>query len=55
MKSSQLEASEKLEQLRVIENLVAIYVGIVKNPPKSIDTPNDLKQLKKILNKRNKL
>ena len=52
MKSSQLETSEKLEQLRAIENLVAIYVGIVKESPMSIDTPKDLK---KLLNKRNKL
>ena len=30
MKSSQLEFNEKLEQLRALENLVDIYVGIVK-------------------------
>ena len=55
MKSSQLESCEKLEQLRALESLIAIYVGIVKDSPISIDTPMDLKKLKKILNKRNKL
>ena len=49
MKSSQLEISEKLEQLRAIENLVDIYVGIVKDPPISIDTPKDLKKVKKTI------
>ena len=29
MKSSKLEINEKLEQLRALENLVDIYVGIV--------------------------
>ena len=55
MKSSQLESCEKLEQLRALENEIAIYVGIVKDSPVSIDTPKDLKKLKKILNKRKKL
>ena len=51
MKSSKLEQSEKLEQLRALENLVDIYVGLVKQPPISIDTPKDLKKLKKTLDK----
>ena len=55
MKSSKLEFSEKLEQLRALENIVDIYIGIVKDPPVSIDTPTDLKKLKKILNRRKKL
>ncbi|MEC8100054.1 MAG: 3-deoxy-manno-octulosonate cytidylyltransferase [Pseudomonadota bacterium] len=54
MKSSQLEISEKLEQLRAIENLVDIYVAIVRDPPVSIDTPKDLKKLKKLLKSRTK-
>ena len=33
MKNSKLEQSEKLEQLRALENLVDIYVGLVKQPP----------------------
>jgi len=53
-KSSKLEQSEKLEQLRVLENSENIFVGIIKNPPISIDTPKDLKKLKKKLNKRKK-
>ena len=32
-----------------------IYIGIVKDPPMSIDTPTDLKKLKKKLNRRKKL
>ena len=55
MKSSKLEFSEKLEQLRALENLVDIYIRIVKDPPMSIDTPTDLKKLKKKLNRRKKL
>tara|TARA_A100001015_G_scaffold319312_1_gene441810 strand:+ start:2632 stop:3375 length:744 start_codon:yes stop_codon:yes gene_type:complete len=54
MTNSKLESTEKLEQLRALENLVSIYVGIVKDPPISIDTPTDLKKLKNILNKRKK-
>ncbi|MEC8099927.1 MAG: 3-deoxy-manno-octulosonate cytidylyltransferase [Pseudomonadota bacterium] len=55
LKSSKLESSEKLEQLRALESLIAIYVGIVKDSPISIDTPMDLKKLNKILKKRNRL
>ena len=54
MKSSKLESSEKLEQLRALESLIAIYVGIVKDSPISIDTPVDLKKLKKNIKKKGK-
>ena len=34
----------------ILENNIDIHVGVVKNPPISIDTPNDLKSLIKHLN-----
>ena len=49
-KKSNIENYEKLEQLRALENNIDIHLGIVKNPPISIDTPNDLKSLIKHLN-----
>ena len=54
MTNSKLESTEKLEQLRALENLVSIYIGTVKDPPIRIDTQTDLKKLKNILNKRKK-
>jgi len=40
---SQLEKSEKLEQLRVIENGESIYLDVLKSvPPAGIDTQQDL-------------
>ncbi len=50
MGNSKLENSERLEQLRALENFVEIYVALVNRAPVSIDTPNDLKKLKKKLN-----
>ncbi len=50
MRTSKLENSERLEQLRALENFVDIYVALVNRPPISIDTPNDFKKLKKTLN-----
>lgn len=50
MQTSKLENSERLEQLRALENYVDIYVALVNRPPISIDTPNDFKKLKKTLN-----
>ncbi|MDC3024359.1 3-deoxy-manno-octulosonate cytidylyltransferase [Alphaproteobacteria bacterium] len=49
MKSSKLENSERLEQLRALENFVDIYVALVNNPPISIDTGTDLLKLRKRL------
>lgn len=50
MKSSKLENSERLEQLRALENFVDIFVTIVNKPPVSIDTRKDLLKLRKNLN-----
>ncbi|MGE3182332.1 MAG: 3-deoxy-manno-octulosonate cytidylyltransferase [Phycisphaerae bacterium] len=41
LKPTPLERSEKLEQLRVLENGVAIAVEIVERPSVGIDTPED--------------
>ncbi|MDX1924316.1 MAG: 3-deoxy-manno-octulosonate cytidylyltransferase [Rickettsiaceae bacterium] len=41
-KQSQLEISEKLEQLRALENGMKIGVCIVNSAPVSVDTPDDL-------------
>ena len=48
LKDSLLEDAESLEQLRALENNIKINVGIVRKPPFSIDTPEDLKKFKKI-------
>jgi 3-deoxy-manno-octulosonate cytidylyltransferase (CMP-KDO synthetase) len=46
---SQLEKCEKLEQLRAIENDMPVYVKIVQNKPNSVDTPEDLDRVRKII------
>ena len=48
LKSSLLENSENLEQLRALENNIKIDVGIIKDAPSSIDTPEDLKKFNNI-------
>jgi len=48
---SNLEACEKLEQLRALENNIEIGVCYVDNIPISIDTPNDLKKALEFYNK----
>lgn len=42
MKQTELELTERLEQLRFLENGTRILVGIVKNIPTSVDTAADL-------------
>lgn len=39
---SALEISEKLEQLRALENDMTINISIVQDNPKTVDTPEDL-------------
>ncbi|MCX7697899.1 MAG: 3-deoxy-manno-octulosonate cytidylyltransferase [Candidatus Goldbacteria bacterium] len=49
---SKYEEIEKLEQLRLIENLCRVKVVIVKSKSMSIDTAEDLKKFKKFLKKK---
>ncbi len=50
-KPSILELSEKLEQLRFLENGISIKMAITFETPISIDTPEDLVRAKKLLTK----
>ncbi len=54
MERSKLELQRKLEQLRALENKMTIYVGYVKSSPLSVDTENDLKEIKKLMGKNEK-
>ena len=46
---SKLELERKLEQLRALENRMSIQVGYVKDSPLSVDTEEDLIEIKKIM------
>jgi 3-deoxy-manno-octulosonate cytidylyltransferase (CMP-KDO synthetase) len=50
LKPSQLEETEKLEQLRALENGIAIKVGETTYETIGVDTPMDLKRVEKCLN-----
>ena len=47
---SQLERTEKLENLRMLENGMNIYMAVVNEIGISIDTPEDFERAKKYLN-----
>jgi 3-deoxy-manno-octulosonate cytidylyltransferase (CMP-KDO synthetase) len=49
MKPTQLEVSESLEQLRALENGRRIKVVEVRYNPVSVDTPEDLERVRKIV------
>jgi 3-deoxy-manno-octulosonate cytidylyltransferase (CMP-KDO synthetase) len=49
---STLEKSERLEQLRFLENDIAIYVGETPYDSVGVDTEEDLQRVAEILNKR---
>ena len=44
-----LEDAEKLEQLRAMENGMSIHVGYVNSSPLSVDTEQDLEEIKRIM------
>jgi len=49
LERTKLELKKKLEQLRALENNMKIDVGFVKYCPLSVDTKNDLIEVKKIM------
>jgi 3-deoxy-manno-octulosonate cytidylyltransferase (CMP-KDO synthetase) len=49
LERSKLELERKLEQLRALENDMSIHVGYIKSSPLSVDTANDLIEVKKIM------
>jgi|TARA_B110000211_G_scaffold147212_1_gene167703 3-deoxy-manno-octulosonate cytidylyltransferase (CMP-KDO synthetase) len=49
LERSKLELERKLEQLRALENKMSIHVGFIKSSPLSVDTKNDLIEVKKIM------
>ena len=51
LKRSKLELERKLEQLRAMENNMSIHVGYVKTSPLSVDTEDDLNEVRKLLKK----
>ena len=51
LKRSKLELERKLEQLRAMENNLAIHVGYVESSPLSVDTEKDLIEVKKLMEK----
>ena len=51
LKRSKLEIERKLEQMRAIENKMKIDVGYIDACPLSVDTENDLKEVRKKMEK----
>ena len=51
LKRSKLELERKLEQLRALENSMTIHVGYINSSPLSVDTKNDLMEVRKIMEK----
>ena len=49
LERSKLELERKLEQLRALENGMSIHVGYINSSPLSVDTKNDLIEVKKIM------
>lgn len=52
LRQSDLEKKESLEQLRALENDMSIFVKVVDSHPVSVDTPEDLKKVIKIINEK---
>ena len=51
LKRSKLELERKLEQLRALENKMIIHVGYVGSSPLSVDTEEDLIEVKNLMKK----
>ena len=49
LKRSKLELERKLEQLRALENSMSIHVGYINSSPLSVNTKNDLMEVRKIM------
>jgi 3-deoxy-manno-octulosonate cytidylyltransferase (CMP-KDO synthetase) len=49
LKRTKLELERKLEQLRALENSMSIHVGYVETSPLSVDTEEDLIEVKKLM------
>ena len=49
LERSKLELERNLEQLRALENNMSIHVGFISSSPLSVDTKNDLIEVKKIM------
>ena len=54
LKRSKLDLERKLEQLRALENKMSIHVGYIKSSPLSVDTEEDLNEVKNLMNKNEK-
>jgi 3-deoxy-manno-octulosonate cytidylyltransferase (CMP-KDO synthetase) len=52
LKRSKLELERKLEQLRALENKMSIHVGYIKSSPLSVDTEDDLIEVKNLMEKK---
>tara|TARA_B100000945_G_C20382117_1_gene597815 strand:+ start:582 stop:1316 length:735 start_codon:yes stop_codon:yes gene_type:complete len=51
LKRSKLELERNLEQMRAMENSMKIHVGYTSSKPLGVDTEEDLKEIKKIMEK----
>ncbi len=51
LKRSKFELERKLEQLRALENKMSIHVGYIKSSPLSVDTEDDLIEVKNLMEK----
>ncbi len=52
LKRSKLELERNLEQLRALENNMSIHVGYTNTPPLSVDTEDDLAEIRNLMEKK---
>ena len=53
LKQTQNEKTQKLEQLRLMDNNIDIDVGLAKTKPIGVDTDEDYLEIKKIMEYKN--